>query len=613
VRSKRQNLSSMLVLAFLLVVTACQAKTVFVEKEVTRVVEKEIKVTEIVEREVTKIVTRRATLQVEVTPTVTPIPAGGFLNLVSPGDADSLNPLLSRSALSDDVQRLIFATPFATDPWTGETLPSLIERWEFADQNQTVLFHVHEGALWSDGQPVTARDYKFTYDALMAVDDEGQPVLAGSPYLDLVGGVESVQLLDDYTLQVTFARPSCDTFDRLSLPWLPAHVFLSDPGFAFADLLDHPFNLAPTVFSGPFMLKEWIRDDHITLVGNPDYWQGAPHLDGILFKVVADEATQRAMLRTGETDLLVDLDPKYLAEMEQVEHLALYRLLRNSYDFIGLQQGDPGDPQARLDEDGAARQEHGMHPILGSKQVRQALAYAIDTTAIINKARMGQGAPLHVHTLPIYGWAYNSDLEPRPYDPQRAAQLLDEAGWVLNEETGFRACQGCGTTEDGTPMRLSLKTNQTQVRENVGLLVQGQLEAIGVEVIFETLEWSAYLDMLLGQSFDMVIGGIKNAGPAGKELFLAEHDVPYRGFNFCSFYSPEYEALVPQTEMVVECASEERGEIYRRIQEVLYDEQPYIWLYAPRTIVAVNTRIGNVNPGPWSTFHNIHTWYIRGD
>ena len=162
-------------------------------------------------------------------------------------------------------------------------------------------------------------------------------------------------------------------------------------------------------------------------------------------------------------------------------------------------------------------------------------------------------------------------------------------------------------------MRLSLKTNQTQVRENVGLLVQGQLGEIGVEVVFETLEWSAYLDMLLGQNFDMVVGGIKNAGPAGRELFLAEHDVPYRGFNFCSFYSPEYEALVPQIETVAGCTSAERAEIYRRVQEVLYEEQPYIWLYAPRTIVAVHERIGSVNPGPWSTFHNVHMWYIRDE
>ena len=615
--AKKWNVLLALVVIGMLVLSACQPQTVIVEKpvEVTKVVKEEVEVTKIVEKEVEKQVTKivEKEVEVEVTPTPTPIPQGGFLNLTSFADADILSSLLSSDSASAEIEGYIFSAPFMTDPWTGETIPNMVESWDVTDQNKTVTFHVRQGMKWSDGEPITANDFKFMFDALMATDEEGSPVLAESPRLDMVEYVDTIELIDDYTLKVTYTEGICTNFESLSLVWLPSHVFLSDPDFEFADLVDHEFNWEPTVFSGPFMFQEWVKDDHVTLVRNPDYWKGAAYLDGIVWKVVANTTVEKEMMKAGETDL-IGLDPKYLTEMEQVENVDIYKFFRTAYDYIGLQRGDPENPQPRLNEDGSLNEEHGAHPILSKKEVRQALVYAVDRTSIINKVRMGQAAPIEAHIIPTYGWAYNDQLEPREFDPEKAAQMLEEAGWVLEEGAEVRVCKGCGTAPDGTPMKLNLKTNSgNEVRENIMVIVQQQWGDIGIEVETEAMEWNAYLDVLLGQNFDAVIIGWTGVDPDNEVLFFAKYDVPGGGFNFCSFYRPDYEPLELEAKTVEGCAYEDRGAIYKEIQEIFYDEVPYVFLYATRGITVINQRIGGVNPAPWSTTYNIHEWFIKSE
>jgi peptide/nickel transport system substrate-binding protein len=476
-----------------------------------------------------------------------------------------------------------------------------------------VTFHVRQDAIWSDGEPITAEDYKFMFDALMATDDEGNPALVESPRLNMVEYVETVELIDEYTLQVTFSEPICTNFVSLTLAWWPSHVFLSDPDFEWADLAEHPFSWEPTVFAGPFMFQEWVKDDHITLVRNPDYYKGAPYLDGIVLRIVANETVEKEMFKAGESDVY-GVNPKYLTEIEQVEFADIYKFFTNQYTYVGLQAGDPENPQPRLNDDGSVNEDHGAHPILSKKEVRQALVYATDRNSIISKIIYGQGAPLQSHIIPIFGWAYNDELEPRDFDQEKAAAILEEAGWVLPEGAEVRVCQGCGTTDDGTPMKLNLKTNAgNETRESIMALLQQQWGEVGIDVEIEAMEWNAYLDVLLGQTFDAVIIGWSGVDEDNETLFFAQYDSPGGGLNFCSFYRPDYEPLELEAKTVEGCSYEDRGEIYKQIQEIFYDEQPYIWLYAPRSIAAFNQRIGGVNPGPWSTIYNIHEWYIQGE
>jgi len=591
-------------------VVACTPEVVEKEVVVTEIVEieKEIIVTEIVEVEgeeriveVTRIV--KEEVIVEVTPTPPPIPEGGFVTELSFADAKILNPILSNDASSDDVHALLFGAALKTDPFTGEIIPDLTEGWEVSEDGLTYTFKVRDGVYWSDGTQVTGKDFAFSYQALMYGELD-------SPRLSNVEYIEEINLIDDLTVEIVYSEVNCAALSDLGLGWLPAHMYAPDYG----DIMENDLDTNPTVTNGPFLFQEWVKDDHVTLVRNPDYWQGAPHLDGWIYKIVPNATVGVQQLKIGEADIYDAIEPKYLVEMELQEHLTLFKYFDDGYDYVAFQMGDPDDPQPRLNEDGSVNIEHGIHPILGDKLVRHAVVYAIDRNAIISKVIFGQGAPMHANTLPGIEWAYNDELEPREYDPEKAAALLEEAGWTDQDEDGIRECHGCLHAEEGAPLALNLITNAgNETRESIGVIVQDQLGDLGFDIEFEAMEWNAFVGTLVGQTFDMCVVGWTNMGsdPDDEGTFASQNDLPDAAFNFVSYFRPEVDELLKEAKTLPGCAAEDRGPLYRQIQEYMYEDQPYDFLYVPRDILVYNKRIGGLDPGAWEFRYNIHEWFIK--
>ena len=589
---------------------ACTPEVVEKEVVVTEIVEieKEIIVTEIVEVEgeertieVTRIV--KEEVIVEVTPTPPPIPEGGFVTELSFADAKILNPILSNDASSDDVHALLFGAALKTDPFSGEIIPDLTEGWEVSEDGLTYTFKVRDGVYWSDGTQVTGKDFAFSYQALMYGELD-------SPRLSNVEYIEEINLIDDLTVEIVYSEVNCAALSDLGLGWLPAHMYAPD----YSDIMENDLDTNPTVTNGPFLFQEWVKDDHVTLVRNPDYWQGAPHLDGWIYKIVPNATVGVQQLKIGEADIYDAIEPKYLVEMELQEHLTLFKYFDDGYDYVAFQMGDPDDPQPRLNEDGSVNTEHGIHPILGDKLVRHAIVYAIDRNAIISKVIFGQGAPMHANTLPGIEWAYNDELEPREYDPEKAAALLEEAGWTDQDGDGIRECHGCLHAEEGAPLALNLITNAgNETRESIGVIVQDQLGDLGFDIEFEAMEWNAFVGTLVGQTFDMCVVGWTNMGsdPDDEGTFASQNDLPDAAFNFVSYFRPEVDELLKEAKTLPGCAAEDRGPLYRQIQEYMYEDQPYDFLYVPRDILVYNKRIGGLDPGAWEFRYNIHEWFIQ--
>jgi peptide/nickel transport system substrate-binding protein len=369
------------------------------------------------------------------------------------------------------------------------------------------------------------------------------------------------------------------------------------------------------------MLEEWVRGDHWTVARNERYWQGAPHLDAITARVISGQDALVELLRAGQVDLGEDLQPYYLDELEMEPALRLYKFMDDSYDFLGFQLGDPEHPQPRLlpaglaDASGAAlNTAHGQHPILADVRVRQAIAHAVDRQALIDKARFGQGLPLYANVLPSVPWAYNTELEPYAYDLEAAGELLDQAGWTLDEATGLR-------TRNGVPLKLRLHTNAgNYVRESMADLIREQLAQVGIEIEVVLLDWYALLDEVFGQTFDLVLLSVDDLGtnPDDLNLWAAASDVPLPtgvlpqgiGYNYCSYYNPELESWLEQARAVPGCDLDQRAALYRQAQATLLEDLPYLWIDVPRTIVALQARLGGVNPGPWDVWYNVHEWYL---
>ncbi len=578
----------------------CQPRTVIVERGATKVVTRQIVSTIVVTVEATVLVTRQATVAVPMTPTPTPVPQGGYVTRATFADAQTVNPAMAADDASRELCRFLFEGLLRTDPFTGVLEPNLATNWQVSADGLTYTFHIRRGLLWSDGRPITAHDFYFTYAALLS----GKLDTANNK---LVANIVKIEVPDDYTAVVTFASADCSNLQSLTLGWLPMHVFTDDvDDYDFGELAMHEFNSTPTVFSGPFKLQEWVRGDHWTLVRNERYWRGAPYLDGLINLVLNGQEELAKQLKEGRVDVGIGIEPAYLAELESEPHLQIFKLPADEYDFIGFQLGNPDDPQPRLNKNGELNSRHGRHPILHDVRVRQAIACALDRRELLSRARMGQGTLLNANVLPVISWAYNAELPPRERDLQRAAHLLDEAGWKLDPATGIRE-------KKGRPLKLQLYTNAgNEVRETMGLLIKKQLREVGIEIEFNAVEWYSFLDILFGQTFDMVLVSWSNLGadPDDLRLWSAQEDVPGRGYNFVSYYNPTVEEKLAQARAVPRCDQDERARLYRQVQAILYKELPYCWLDEPRRLVAVDRRIGGVNPGPWDLWYNVHEWYI---
>ncbi len=612
----------------ILVLTACDSQII----QVTRLVEVDPGVAPpatagepaVTRVEVTRVVLREVERVVEVTPTPTPIPSGGYLITAVSADAVQFNPLLSSDESSEFVGSLLHGGMLRTDPFTGELICHFCQDWRL--NGRTLTFTLRDDITWSDGEPVTADDFVYTYAALFwGVTNESLE----TPKLDLIEDIESISKIDEQTVAVALKTEDCAALYALQLGWLPQHLYgprweiranepvsLSGPyGDAddphFASIEASEMNQTPVVSSGPFLFREWVSGDHITLVRNASYFKASPHVDGLVVRIVPDEETRVQMLRIGEINLLEGVDPRYLTQIELMQQLAVYKVIGDSYSYLGLQLGDPDNPQPRWLEDENTgsmilNEAHGEHPILGDKRVRQAIAYGIDRNAIINQVTVGQGAPMSANMLPSLRWAFNDGLAPRDYDPSAAAALLDEAGWVMNENTGIRQ-------NGGRLLRLDLITNlSSDTRVQIGELVQAQLEELGFDITFEAVEWGSFVGLLLEQQFDMVVVSWSNltSNPDDSLFFASEHDVPGRGFNFGSYYNPGLDDLWTKAATLPGCSTADRGALYRQIQATLYDELPYTWLYAPLELVGASRQIVGIAPGPWDTWHNVETWYL---
>lgn len=581
-----------------MVLAACQPPS---EQQIQTVRETvQVVVTEIVEQE------RTVEVEVMVTPTAAPAPQGGTMVESTFADATILNPILSNDSASSDVHEKIYLPLVDEDAFSGELIGIVADSWEVSDDGLVYTFHLNEDVVWSDGTPLTARDFKFSYDAI-ASD------LVETPRKSNVELVESIEVIDDYTVEVTFSQVDCAALQNFTLGILPAHMYAED----FSDVMESPENNAPSVASGPFVFQEWVPDDHVTLVRNENYYAGAPNVEAWFYRVFADQSAELAAVLAGEVDISTVSAP-FVSTIEGAvasgQPLQIEKFFDDGYTWIAFNLADPANPQhGFVDEnendaydEGEPVQEQDPHPILGDVAVRQAISHAVDYTNIVNRVVFGEGVQALANVLPAIEWAYADQLEPYEYDLEQAQAILDEAGWVDSNGDGIRE-------KDGQTLSLSLQTNAgNEVRENIILLVEENLDSIGFDIETQAVEFSTLIGEMLSQTYDMVLLGWTNKGSDPDDVGLWEYrfDTVGSGFNFTSYYSPEIEELGQQAKSLPGCDLEERGELYGEIQQMLHEDAPYVFLYVPLTNVVWNTRLQGIEPGPWQTYYNVDDWYI---
>lgn len=527
-------------------------------------------------------------------------PEETLIRTTSGGDISTLNPALIADSASIDVSTFLFDGLYEADPNTGEPLPKLTT-WEISEDGLTYTFTIDEAAVWSDGTPITAADVEFTYNAIM--NDA-----VSSPRKSNMDLIQSFTVVDEKTFEIVLSAPDCTVWGSAfgSLTPVPSHLYAAD----FSDFVDNPINLEPVVTSGPYIVDEYSPGDFIRLSANPDYWTGEPaQIPYILNRVIPDTAVINQALLSGETDYAF-MYPDQLEQLGDTSNFNVSVLPLNNTPLFYMNWADPANPQPAHDEDGNPV-EQTPNQFFSDVRVRQAIAMGYDKSAIMGTLGPDGGYLQSGPFTPIFAWAQNPDIEPYSYDPEAAAALLDEAGWLLNEETGIRE-------KDGVPFSFELVYSPlVDLYTNIALVAQDQLGQLGIEMTVTSMEWSAYLsDVLIPQQFDATIvgfGGGTEVDGIAYAILHSDNDVPGVGFNGTSYVNPEVDALLEQGRSVVGCSQEERADAYRQIAQIVHDDVAYDFTVGTNQVHVMNARIEGFEPGAFSSYFNLTGWSIAGE
>lgn len=403
---------------------------------------------------------------------------GGNTLSASTSDAVSFHPYTTTDTASRGYYGLVYdGSLLRLDENTLQYIPHMAESYEISEDGLTFTFHLRQNMQWSDGTPLTAQDWKWTYDQITNPDN-------GWPYLGQYSFVTSYEALDDYTLQIGIDEiyaPALGQVAGMVTP-LPKHIWENLP---WDDPEANPEINSPSVASGAYMLEEWQRDQFSVFVANPNWWyRGSPLIEKQTTEIVPDQDIVFEKFKSGETDIH-SLRPEDLEAAAQIPNISVYDYwpAAASWSYIGLNMRE-GYPTGNLN-------------------VRRGINYAIDKQLMTDEIMLGQAKRL-CGPYPETSWVY-TEVECYNYDPEMAIAEFEEAGYTYDADANQML------DADGQPLSLKLiyGPNTSSIRELIAVTTQDFLSQIGIQVEVQGLEWASFLEATdqAEPDWDMFIGG----------------------------------------------------------------------------------------------------------
>lgn len=486
------------------------------------------------------------------------------------GEPSILIPMLAGDSASHSVSGLLFngLVKYDTDL---SVKGDLAESWDISSDGLVITFHLRKGVQWADGVEFTADDVMFGYKTII---DEKTP----TPYKEDYLQVKKAEALDKYTFRVTYEKPFAPALTTWgNLVVLPKHLLDGK------DITKVAFGREP-VGMGPYKLHKWVSGQEVLLDSNRDYFEGRPYIDRYVYKIIPDPATMFLELQAGGVDMMGLTPIQYTKQTNTnffKENFQKFRYPVPSYTYMGFNL---------------------KHPLFKDKRVRQAIAYAIDKREIVDVVLFGLGSPATGPYVPNT-WYYNPDVKEYENNPVRAKELLKEAGWEDTDGDGI-------VDREGKPFEFTILTNMgNSLRNNTATIIQWRLAKIGIKVNIQLLEWSTFINEFIDKRrFQAVILGWSLGFEPDQYDIWHSSKTKEKEFNFVSYNNPEVDTLLETGRRTFNM--EERKKAYYRIQEILADELPYIFLYVPDATPIVHARFKGIKPTPIGISYNLHKWYV---
>ena len=499
---------------------------------------------------------------------------GGTVVVAGRTDIASMNAFTALDFESAQHQaHLLFVTLLKADP-REEPLPYLARSWSFAEDSTSVTFELERGLAWHDGEPVTAQDVVFTFEAVR------NPAIGyrDRPHFDAWEGVE---LLDEHTLRFT-VRPGANLFygwTRLAI--MPEHILGDVPP---AELATHPFGTRAPVGNGPFRFVERVPGDRWVFEANPEFPDelgGRPYLDRYVYRVIADDATQATALRAGEVDLLTTASTSSIRRLAADTAIRLIPYDDRDYSFIAW---------------------NPRRPLFAEPEVRRALTMAIDRQGIVDAVLEGEGT-VGVGPVGPWHWAFDSTNAPLPHAPDSARAVLAAAGWADGDDDGT-------LERDGRPFRFTMYVTPRDTWRSVATIVQSNLRDVGIEMEIEVREVSSLQPLVTSpdRRFDaFMLAWVPDQTLEDRAMWAC--DQMAHPVHFSSYCNPALDAVLDSLLLVID--REVYSGLVDRYNEILEADQPYTFLYYPAHRAAARVELRGVEMDARGNWVSVMDWWLE--
>jgi peptide/nickel transport system substrate-binding protein len=455
-----------------------------------------------------------------------------------------LDPRYATDANAVRVGNLIYNSLLRADD-RSRLQAELAESWRMIDAT-TYIFNLRSDAKFHNGRPLTAADVKFTYDSILDLANR-------SPKRGMLKPLRAIEQTGTYQLRFHLFAPHAPFVEQFTLGIVPA----GSP----SDDVAHQ----PPPGSGPLMLETMESGEKVTLRRNPNYWKEKPPLAGVIFKIVPDALVRVLEFQKGNIDFMQnDLEPDMIPWLRNNSNANVDAYPGTTFQYIGVNL---------------------RHPILKNVKVRQALAYAIDRDSLVRHILKDTGTVAGGLLSPL-NWAYDANVRRWPYDPKRAKQLLDEAGYPDPDGDG--------------PLprfHLSFKTTNIDLRRRIAEAIKEQLQQVGIEIDVRSYEWATfYSDIKTGNFHLYSLAWVGVMDPDILYQIFHSSSVPPNGDNRGRYSNPALDRLLEQGRSTNDQA--ERKRIYGQVQHILAEDLPYVPLWWWNNVVVKKPELENFTPYP---------------
>lgn len=470
-------------------------------------------------------------------------------------DPITLNPVLAEDAYSNSIANKIFEGLIKRDPKTFKFVGNLAKSWEISQDLMEIDFWLRNDVKFHDGKPFSAKDVLFTFNKIM---DESTPNPFTKVYFQ---DVKSLTALNEYHIKFRMKKPYFKSLEFVGgFSILPKHIYGKLKNFVTNEV-----NLRGPVGTGPYVFKEWKTGQYLILENNEFYYEKKPEIKKILYRIVKNETVQLQMLKKQELDLLSLKPFQWVRQTNSHNFSRNYKKIKypgTGFRYIGY---------------------NTRRFPFKSKEARKAMAHLMDLEKI-KRSLLENLASIVTGPFWIAAKQYNHSLKPLAYDPGKAISLLKSIGYKEGSQGGLEKNGKRFSFELQVPAGIPFYEQFTS-------LLKENLEKTGIEMEIRKLEFSVLVDNINRRDFQAVMLGW-STGFESDPYQLWHSSQVKKGHNFVGFTTPEMDHIIEAAR--VEFNEKRRNKLYHRFHEILYENQPYTFLFTQDSLVAVHRRFQNV-------------------